>query len=304
MRAQFIFSEVFNGFRRNLTMTVAMIITTAITLGMFGGGLLVIQMADKSQKIFLDRVEMQFFLNEDVSKADANCRNAPCTTLRADLEKQPGVGSVTYVSPEEGYQQAKEMFEETSPEIADQITQDTFSQASFKVRMSDPDRFDDVYNAFSGRQDLGVEGALDQRELVKRIFGVLDGVRNAAFSVAAILAVAAILLIVNTVQIAAFTRRTEVSIMRLVGATRWYTQLPFLLEAMLAAFIGSLLAIGGLFLAKLFFFDRALAGLYGVNIVPRVTIGDVLFVSPWLVIGGIVLAAVTGYVTLRVYVRE
>lgn len=101
MRAQFIFSEVFNGFRRNLTMTVAMIITTAITLGMFGGGLLVIQMADKSQKIFLDRVEMQFFLNEDVSKADANCRNAPCTTLRADLEKQPGVGSVTYVSPEE-----------------------------------------------------------------------------------------------------------------------------------------------------------------------------------------------------------
>ncbi|RPA58087.1 ABC transporter permease [Gordonia oryzae] len=304
MRAQFIFSEVFNGFRRNLTMTVAMIITTAITLGMFGGGLLVIQMADKSQKIFLDRVEMQFFLNGDVSKADANCRNTPCTTLRAELEKQPGVGSVTYVSPEEGFQQAKEMFEETSPEIADQITQDTFSQASFKVRMSDPDRFDDVYNAFSGRQDLGVEGALDQRELVKRIFGVLDGVRNAAFSVAAILAVAAILLIVNTVQIAAFTRRTEVSIMRLVGATRWYTQLPFLIEAMLAAFIGSVLAIGGLFLAKIFFFDRALAGLYGVNIVPRVTIGDVLFVSPWLVIGGIVLAAVTGYVTLRVYVRE
>ncbi|MCV5968733.1 FtsX-like permease family protein, partial [Lactococcus petauri] len=83
---------------------------------------------------------------------------------------------------------------------------------------------------------------------------------NAAFSVAAILAVAAILLIVNTVQIAAFTRRTEVSIMRLVGATRWYTQLPFLLEAMLVAFIGSLLAIGGLFLAKIFFFDRALAG--------------------------------------------
>ncbi|MGC4933751.1 permease-like cell division protein FtsX [Gordonia sp. DT30] len=304
MRANFIFSEVFNGFRRNLTMTAAMIITTAITLGMFGGGLLVIQMADKSQQIFLDRVEMQFFLNEDVSKADPNCRQAPCTTLRADLEKQAGVGSVTYVSAQEGYQAAKEMFAETSPEIADQITQDTFSQASFKVRMADADRFDEAYNAFAGRQDLGVEGALDQRELVKRIFGVLDGVRNAAFSVAAILAVAAILLIVNTVQIAAFTRRTEVSIMRLVGATRWYTQLPFLLEAVIAALIGSLLAVGGLFLAKVFFFDRALAGLYGVNIVPRVTAGDVLFVSPWLVIGGIVLAAVTGYVTLRVYVRE
>lgn len=304
MRAHFIISEVLNGFRRNVTMTIAMIITTAITLGMFGGGLLVIQMADKSQKIFLDRVEMQFFMNTDVSQADPNCRSAPCSTLRTELEKQPGVGSVTFVSAREGYEAAKAMFAETSPEIADQITPDTFAQASFKVRMADPDRFGAVYNAFAGRADLGVEGALDQRELVKRIFGVLDGVRNAAFAVASILAVAAILLIVNTVQIAAFTRRTEVSIMRLVGATRWYTQLPFLLEAVFAALAGSVLAIGGLFLAKVFFFDRALAGLYGVNIVPRVTIGDVLFVSPWLLIGGIVLAAVTGYVTLRVYVRE
>ncbi|MBR7512839.1 FtsX-like permease family protein, partial [Mycobacterium tuberculosis] len=93
-----------------------------------------------------------------------------------------------------------------------------------------------------------------------------------------VLAVAAILLIVNTVQVAAFTRRTEVSIMRLVGATRWYTQLPFLLEAVVAAFIGSLLAIGGLFAAKVFFFDKALHDLYGVNILARITAGDVLFV--------------------------
>lgn len=304
MRANFIFSEVLNGLRRNVTMTVAMILTTAITLGMFGGGLLVIQMADKSQKLFLDRVEMQFFLNEAVSKRDPNCQQAPCTTLRTELQKQPGVGSVTYISPEAGYEAAKKLFEETSPEIADMITPDTIPEASFKVRMDEPERFGDVLDEFAGRRDLGVESVLDQRELVKRIFGVLDGVRNAAFAVAAILAIAAILLIVNTVQIAAYTRRTEVSIMRLVGATRWYTQLPFLLEAVVAAFIGSLVAIGGLFLGKVFFFDRALADLYGVNIVPRITNGDVLFVSPWLVLGGIVLAAATSYVTLRVYVRE
>ena len=119
-----------------------------------------------------------------------------------------------------------------------------------------------------------------------------------------VLAVAAILLIVNTVQVAAFTRRTEVSIMRLVGATRWYTQLPFLLEAVVSAFIGSLLAIAGLFAAKVFFFDKALNDLYGVNILARITAGDVLFVSPWLILAGIVLAGATAYVTLRVYVRE
>ncbi|MDR2280714.1 MAG: FtsX-like permease family protein, partial [Gordonia sp. (in: high G+C Gram-positive bacteria)] len=117
-------------------------------------------------------------------------------------------------------------------------------------------------------------------------------------------AVAAILLIVNTVQIAAYTRKTEVSIMRLVGATRWYTQLPFLLEAVVAAVVGAVLAIGGLFLAKIFFFDKALEDLYGVNILARITTADVWFVSPWLVLSGILLAGLTAYGTLRVYVRE
>ena len=183
------------------------------------------------------------------------------------------------------------------------INKDT-NQASLRVRMDDPDRFGEVLDTYAARKDLGVDGVLDQRELVQRIFSVLDGARNAAFAVAVVLAIAAILLIINTVQIAAFTRRTEVSIMRLVGATRWYTQLPFLLEAVVAALIGSVLAIGGLFLAKVLFFDRALNDLYGVNILARITNADVLFISPWLVLGGILLAGVTAYVTLRVYVRE
>ncbi|GAA1480776.1 permease-like cell division protein FtsX [Gordonia sinesedis] len=303
MRANFILGEVFNGLRRNVTMTVAMILTTAITLGMLGGGLLVIRMADKSQKIFLDRVEMEFFINDAVSAADPNCQKAPCATLRTDLENEPDVASVTYLSKEDAYKAAKAAFEQSSPEIADMISPDA-NPASFKVRVSDPNRFGAVLDKYGDRKDLGVDGVLDQRELVKRIFSVLDGTRNAAFAVAAVLAVAAILLIVNTIQVAAYTRRTEVSIMRLVGATRWYTQLPFLLEAVVAALVGALLAVAGLFAAKVLFFDNALRDLYGVNILARVTAGDVLFVSPWLILTGIVLAGVTAYVTLRVYVRE
>ncbi len=92
--------------------------------------------------------------------------------------------------------------------------------------------------------------------------------------------------------------------MRLVGATRWYTQLPFLLEAVVSALAGALLAIGGLLLAKKFFFDTALKELYGVSFFARIELTDVLFVAPWLILGGIVLAGATAYVTLRVYVRE
>ncbi len=117
-------------------------------------------------------------------------------------------------------------------------------------------------------------------------------------------AVAAILLIANMVQIAAFTRRTEVGIMRLVGATRWYTQLPFLLEAVVAAVIGAVLAIAALFTAKSAFIDDVLADVYDANIVARVTTSDVLLVSPILVIVGVGMAAITAYATLRLYVRE
>ena len=301
MRLNFIIGEVLNGFRRNITMTVAMILTTAITLGMLGGGLLVIQMADKSQKIFLDRVEMQFFINDAVTAKDPDCLEAPCTTLRSDLEAEQGVASVTFISQEQAFETAKQSWEKESPELADFIRKEAY-QGALRVRMADPERFGAVLDKFSRAE--GVDGVLDQRELVKRIFSVLDGARNAAFAIAAVLAVAAILLIVNTVQIAALTRRTEVSIMRLVGATRWYTQLPFLLEAVIAAVVGALAAIGGLFLAKIFFFDKALEDLYGVNILARVTSADVWFVSPWLVLTGIVLAGVTAYGTLRVYVRE
>ncbi|MDL9936831.1 permease-like cell division protein FtsX [Gordonia sp. ABSL1-1] len=301
MRANFIISEVLNGLRRNLTMTIAMILTTAITLGMFGGGLLVIQMADKSQKIFLDRVEMEFYINDAVTDKDPACKTGECAQLRASLENEPGV-TVTYIDRQEAFERAKEIFK-NNPDLADNIRPETV-QASVRVRVSEASKFNTIADKYRGRADLGVEAFRDDRKLVERIFNVLDGARNATFAVALVLAVAAMLLIINMVQIAAFTRRDEVSIMRLVGATRWYTQLPFLLEAVVAAFLGSLLAIGSLFLAKRFFFDNALRELYGVSFFARIENSDVLFVSPWLVLGGIALAGATAYITLRVYVRE
>ena len=302
MRANFIITEVLNGLRRNVTMTVAMIITTAITLGMLGAGLLVMQMAGKSQEIFFNRVEMQIFVNDDVARADPNCDRAPCSQLRDELKNEPGVTNVTWVNLDDAYKAAKEAFKNT-PEMADAVTPDTMP-ASFGVKVNDPDKYGAVIDKFKGRQDLGVDGVQDQRKLVNRLFSVLNGARNAAFVLSLILGVAAVLLIANTVQMAAYTRRTEVSIMRLVGATRWYTQLPFLIEAVVAAVIGTVLAVGGLLIGKKFFFDEALNDLYGVNILARVTTSDVFFVSPWLLLTGIVLASATSYVTLRWYVRE
>src|SRR5699024_2968925 len=126
---------------------------------------------------------------------------------------------------------------------------------------------------------------------------------NAVFAVALIQALAALLLISNTIQISAFTRRTEVGIMRLVGATRWYTQLPFLLEAVVAGVVGAILAIGGLIVGKVAFLDNVLAARIKSGIIPKLDFGDVAWVSPWLLLVAVIISAVTGYATLRLYVR-
>ncbi|OZF30279.1 cell division protein FtsX [Rhodococcus sp. 14-2483-1-1] len=301
MRASFIFSEVLTGLRRNITMTIAMILTTAISLGLFGGGLLVVQMAGKTQQIFLDRVEVQIFLTDDISATDADCAQETCATLRSDLENTPSVVSVQYLNREDAVKDATERVFKDQPELAELVSADSFP-ASFKVRLSDPERFGVINDNFQNRP--GVQSVLNQRDLVERLFSVLNGVRNAAFAIATVQAIAAILLIANMVQIAAFTRRTEVGIMRLVGATRWYTQLPFLLEAVVAALIGSAVAIAGLFTAKNMFIDDVLADVYQANILARISNSDVLLVSPFLALVGVGMAAVTAYITLRLYVRE
>ena len=256
MRASFIFSEVLTGLRRNITMTIAMILTTAISLGLFGGGLLVVQMAGKTQQIFLDRVEVQIFLTDDISATDPDCAASTCSTLRSELEQTPSVVSVQYLNRDDAVKDATERVFKDQPELAELVSPDSFP-ASFKVKLSDPERFGVINDNFAGQP--GVQSVLNQRDLVERLFSVLNGVRNAAFAIAIVQAVAAVLLIANMVQIAAFTRRTEVGIMRLVGATRWYTQLPFLLEAVVAALIGSGLAIAGLFTAKNLFIDDVLS---------------------------------------------
>jgi cell division transport system permease protein len=116
-------------------------------------------------------------------------------------------------------------------------------------------------------------------------------------------ALAAILLISNTIQLSAFTRRTETGIMRLVGATRWYTQLPFLLEALVSGLIGAFLAIIGLLISKVAFIDRVMQPVFNTGVIPAIEWGDIALVSPILLLVAGTVSAITGYVTLRLYVR-
>jgi cell division transport system permease protein len=298
VRFGFLLNEVLTGFRRNITMTVAMILTTAISIGLFGGGLLVVRLADQSRNIYLDRVESQVFLTNDVSANDPSCDADPCKALRQQIENRNDVRSVRFLNRDQAYDDAIKKF----PQYKDVAGREAFP-ASFIVKLDDPEQHKDFDEAIVGQP--GVVNVLNQKELIDRLFAVLDGISNVAFAVALVQAIGAVLLIANMVQVAAYTRRTEIGIMRLVGASRWYTQLPFLVEAMLAALIGVIIAIIGLIVVRALFLENALDEFYQANLIAKVDYADVLYFSaPMMLFLGLAMSGVTAYVTLRLYIRR
>jgi cell division transport system permease protein len=296
----FVWREALAGLRRNVTMSVAMVLTTAISLGLLGAGLLAVRTIDRTQDLYYSQLAVQVALDEPTSANDANCTSPTCTGLRDQITRDPLVAAVSYESRDQAYQRFLRIY---AGQSILQLVRPQSLPATLRVTLKDPTRGDAIVAEYTGKP--GVRNVVDQRALVQDLFTFLGSVRNAAFGLASIQALAALLLISNTIQVSAFTRRTEVGIMRLVGATRWYTQVPFLIEAVITGVVGAVLATGGLVLGKLFFIDRLLSGRLISNAIPTVGMSDVLlFVAPMLVAVGAIIAAATGYVTLRLYVRS
>jgi cell division transport system permease protein len=296
MRVNFVLSEVATGLRRNLTMTVAMILTTAISLGLMGTGLLIAGMISDMKEIYYDKVQVSIFLADDVTPEQRTEVETRLQTLEDDGE----VKSYLYESKEDAYARFQQQFSQ-QPELVQNTPPDALPE-SFRVELVNPERYEVIAAEFPD-QTNGVDQVRDEGDFLDRLFSLLNGARNATIAVAVVQALAALLLISNTIQLAAFNRRNETNIMRLVGASRWYTQLPFILEAALAGLIGALLAVGGLVLTKLLFVDRTLAGPIKAGIIPPVDWGAIATISPIIAVAGVGLAAIAAYVTLRLYVR-
>jgi cell division transport system permease protein len=234
-----------------------------------------------------------------VSAADTDCSQPVCVGLRQTLENSPLVASVTYENQQQAYENYQRLF--AGQPLADLLRPQSLP-AALRVKLADQAAGGNaVKEAMQGQ--VGVRTVIDQREIVAKLFDFLGGVRNLTFALALLQAVAALLLISNTVQVSAYTRRTEVGVMRLVGATRWYTQLPFLIEAVVTGVVGAILASLGLLAGKFLFIDSLLSGIVANDVVPPIQVADIIWVSPILVMIGAGIAAITGYVTLRAYVR-
>lgn len=301
MRASFVASEVGNGLRRNLTMTIALVITIAVSLALFGASLLVRSQVATMKDFWYDKVQVSIFLCGKLSDAPS-CSGGPVTDaqraqIKADLESlKPLVEQVYYESQSEAYQRFKEQFAK-SP-IVDTVTKDALPE-SFRVKLSDPTQYDVVASAFAGRP--GIEQVNDQRQVLDRFFRLLGGLQAVALIIAIIMIIVTVLLVVNTMRVAAFSRRRETGIMRLVGASNLSIQLPFLLEAVVASLAGAALASLGLVLAKATIIDGVLAPSF--QFTTFIGWDAVLAVIPVLVLVGVLLSGLAAFFTLRKYLR-
>jgi len=301
MRAQFIAKEIWIGLRRNLTMTVAVIVSVAISLALLGGGLLLGKQVNTMKDYWYDKVEVSLFLCGQGSDA-ASCANGAVTDtertqIRKDLESlKPLVKNVYYESKSQAYDRFKRQFRDSA--IAQNVTPEQMPE-SYRVKLSDPTKFDIVATAFAGRP--GVEQVLDQRTLFNRLFSVLNVVRSAAWTIAGIELFAALLLIANTIRLSAYSRRRETGIMRLVGASSFYIQLPFLLEGAIAGLVGAAIASGALIAAQKWGVEAHLAPTF--RFTAFIGWPAVWSTIPLLLLIGVAISVLASFVTLRRHLR-
>jgi cell division transport system permease protein len=301
VRAQFIFSEIGIGLRRNLTMTIAVVLTVMISLALMGAGLLTRTQVNVMKGYWYDKVEVTIYLC-GTNSSSANCAGKDVTQqqrdqINADLHTTPEVQTVFYESKADAYKRFKEQFKE-SPDLVNNVSQDALPE-SFRVKLKNPEKFQVVASAFQDRP--GVDSVQDLKKLLDPIFKVLNAFQRVALVVAGLQLLAAILLISNTIRVAAFSRRRETGIMRLVGASNLYIQLPFLLEGALAGLIGGVLASGLVALGKWGLIDQQLRPL--VKFTNFIGWNDVFAVIPFLLLGGVVLSSAASFVTLRRHLR-
>jgi cell division transport system permease protein len=299
MRVQFVLHEVWIGLRRNLTMTIALVVVVAISLSLLGTGLLFVKQVSETRTFWQGRVQLSIYLCTKVSSSPQCAKNGPATSaemtsIHQTLSGLPQVASVSYVSQAAAYSQFKSEF----PSMVSSVTVGEIPN-SFEVRLKNT-QADTTIVAESVDGQPGVDQIVDNSAILNKFYALLGGARDAVVVIAIILIIAAILLVANTIRLSAFSRRRETSIMRLVGASNFYIQLPFLVEGVIAGLFGWLVASGLLIAVKSLWLDT-LQQYFPFNV--QLTSTDLIEVIILAMILGVLLTGATSFLTLRRYLR-
>ena len=301
MRIQYVLQEIGHGLRRNLTMVIAVIVSTAVALTMLGAGLLMWQQTKAMEGYWYGKVQVAVYMcnANDVGNAP-NCKSEVTKQQHDDiynkLKSTPYVETVYYESQAQAFQNYENEYGKTA--LGQNATQ-SFLESDFRVKLLDPSKYEIVEGAVGGMP--GVASVVDEQQLLAPLFTFIHIAEYTAVGVAGVMLVLAFLLIFNTVRLSAFSRRRETGIMRLVGASNFYIQMPFLLEGAVAGLFGGLLASGVLIGIKAFFIDGIVAP--HLSSIQFIGWGPFVFIIPVLLGAGVLMAVIASAFTLRKYLR-
>ena len=303
MRFRHIFSETFSGLRQNLTMTLAVIMTMWVSLSLFGAGLLANQQVDLMKGRWYDKIEISVFLCTKVTRGDQcdpgqDATEAQKQVIRQTLESNPEVapGGVYFESKAEAYAEFQRAYEGNP--IQDSLTVDQM-QESFRVKLKNPEQYEGVVSSVIGLR--GVQTVQDLRKYLDPFFSWLNLLQWGTILASALLLFAAALQIGNTIRLAAFARRREIGIMRLVGASNLYITLPFLFEAIISALAG--IALASVTLASGVYFIIMRKAEVSIKSLPWIGWEQALLAIGGVAIVGLLLSIIPTLITTRKYLR-
>ena len=305
MRFGLVLTEAAQGLRRNLSMVVSIVLVTFVSLTFVGTAVIMQLQISQMKGFWYDKAQVAVYLCNSAVET-ANCPDgedatkAQIAAVRTALSSAPVntfVKGFYFEDHDRAYANFRKQFKDS--EVASVVTPDLLNEA-YWVNLKNPDQSGAVAQALSGMP--GVDSVTDQRRLLDQIFSVLNTASLTAASIAALMLIAAALLISTTIRLSAFSRRRELGIMRLVGASNRFIQTPFILEGVLAALVGSVLAALATVGIVQFFIQGVLAQQQGQTIA-FVTVPDALIVVPILIGAGIVLAAVSSNIAISRYLR-
>ncbi len=300
MKPRFLLSEVGSGLRRNVSMAISVVLVTMVSMFLLGLGLLAQRQADTMKGYWYDRIQVSIYLCTQNS-LQPNCEGRAVTdaekeAIQSQLEALPEVKAVFYESEQEAFDRFKDQFR-NSP-IAGNVQLGDIPQ-SMRVQLNDPTKYAVVTSQFEGAP--GVATVQDQEKVLSKFFTIINYVTFFAVLLAGLMVACAALLMATTIRQAAFIRRREIGIMRLVGASNWTIRMPFLTEMVIVSAVGVGLAVGMLVGVTKYVFNEGASRIA----LSQAFIGtsDVWVLAPWMFLGVMVIALVTSLITLRRYLR-
>lgn len=241
LNSNYVVRETTANLTRNITLTVASVLTVFVSLAIVGTTVLVRQGAQNMTRQFEGGVEFIVYL-------DPKINDKQLAVVRKDLKDNPGIKNVSYVNKEDTYTLFKKLFKGQESILRNVRASDL--PTSFKVEPIDKSvtSVSELANLY--RKQANIYDVTAATDVIREMKGMTTFVNNGLSVFAVFLLVASGLLILNTIRTAMFARRREIEVMKLVGATNWFIRVPFMLEGLVQGLIGGGLAVGFVFLAR------------------------------------------------------